>query len=401
MSKSEKEHIVAIDRDWRFSYRGVHIWGGFAVLTFALITLFTNGAGCTPPTMPPPFDPDAAFVYDLAYSPDGRLIASAEGGRFSARNLARVFDVESGSVHREFRANDFEVHRVLWSPDMSRLYSAGGDSALHAWNVDSRRAIFTTVFLGRMSDMALSPDGARIVTAVGGPNVLIWNATDGGEMHRYKAHPRGVTSCAFSPDGQWLATGGWTEGPNDARVRIWNVGTYTMENELVGHEHRITSLSYSADSTVLASASKNGTIRLWDVKLGVALHVLRTGTYVYCIAFSPTAPLLVSGGTDNCLRIWDSKRGRLIKKVPEPTRIMAAAFSPDGKSLAFAGGHGQLVILDMETNEVRRINIQIETGRPTYESPPPEWMVPPAIPLDKKTNAESIPDEEANGEEPK
>src|SRR5262249_31007111 len=105
------------------------------------------------------------------------------------------------------------------------------------------------------------------------------------------------------------------------------------------HDDVIQYLAFSPDGKILASAGYDRLIKLWDLKAGKLLHVLKDHSdSVYGLAFSPDGTLLVSGGADRAGKVWDVASGNRLYRLGESTDwVYAVAWSPDGKHLAAAG----------------------------------------------------------------
>ena len=107
-----------------------------------------------------------------------------------------------------------------------------------------------------------------------------------------------VTSVAFSPDGQTLASGSWEE------IRLWDIATGTLQQTF--HPGYAWSVAFSPDGRTLASGSDYATIRLWNVATGTRQRALtgHTGAF-FSVAFSPDGRTLASGSTDGTVHLWD------------------------------------------------------------------------------------------------
>jgi WD40 repeat protein len=122
---------------------------------------------------------------------------------------------------------------------------------------------------------------------------------------RLQGHTAEVISVAFSPDGATLAS-----ASRDQSVRLWDVKTrQSLGHPLTGHTDWVFSVAFSPDGTTLASASIDATVRLWDVKtrqpLGSPLMGHTEG--VVSVAFSPDGTMLASAGRDQSVRLWDAR----------------------------------------------------------------------------------------------
>jgi COMPASS component SWD3 len=159
-------------------------------------------------------------------------------------------------------------------------------------------------------------------------------------------HSRAVSQVRISPDGCWIAS-----ASADGSVRLWDASTGQHMDTLVGHMAGVSCLAWSPDSQTLASGSDDKAIRLWDRvtgrpkmtakttaiggKKGEAVRpmapLLGHHNYVHCLAFSRKGNILASGSYDEAVFLWDVRAGRLMRSLPAHSDpVTGIDFSPDG-----------------------------------------------------------------------
>jgi tRNA A-37 threonylcarbamoyl transferase component Bud32/putative hemolysin len=171
-------------------------------------------------------------VHSVCFSPDGRRLASAEGGDdFYMKRGVKVWDAQTGQEQLTLQGHTYRFCSVCWSPDGRRLASASRGDIL----------------------------GREIL----GCEVKVWDAQTGQERLTLRGHTAGVTSVCFSPDGRRLAS-----ASQDQTVRVWDAQTGQEQLTLRGHTAGVTSVCFSPDGRRLASASDDRTVKVWDAQTG-------------------------------------------------------------------------------------------------------------------------------------
>jgi WD40 repeat protein len=326
-------------------------------------------------------------VFDLAFSPDGKLLAS--GGRDGTVGL---WDVTRGWEIARFKGHKDLVRSVAFSPDGKLLASAGLDGTVRLWDAAVGRDIarlerhkggaLSVAFSPdgkllassdddtvRLSDatggreiarieantgpllaIAFSPDGKLLASGTGFADgtVRLWDVAGNREIARFEGHKGGVLSVAFSPDGKVVASGG-----SDGSVRLWDATGGREIARLEGHKSSVWEVAFSPDGKLLASASSDSTVRLWEVAGGREIARLEGHkSQVSSVAFSPDGKLLATGSDDGTVRLWDAAGGREIARLEgQKNSVWTVAFSPDGKLLASAGGEGTVWLWDAATGK--------------------------------------------------
>ncbi len=183
----------------------------------------------------------------LALSPDGKYVAfGGKGKSLETGQPVAVAEVSSGKVVANLEGHHPSgVNAVVYSPDGSRLYSAGKDNTVRIWDVEKRKE--TKVIDTPCDRLALSPKGDILATSIYGGPISLWD-TDSGKLLREMADSGGSgwRALAFSADGKHLAAAG-----HDASVGWWEVATGKEALPLIGHHHHVLAVAFSPDGTLL------------------------------------------------------------------------------------------------------------------------------------------------------
>ena len=294
-----------------------------------------------------------ASVSDIAFSPDGRLLATT-----SYDGTTRIWDPISGRQRiilvEEWRPYALLQH-VSFSPDGHSVVTFSGLTAT-LWDVGTGRVLRKLDVLGEYgaSSFATSPDGRMIATATGDDGTMrIWDAGTDRELRVLEGPGSPTLRTAFSPDARYLAT-----ASSDGIARLWDIGTGRLLRSLEverDHPDEVTDVAFSPDGRMLATTSQEGTSRIWDVETGWHLKVMKGQDLFDTIrvAFSPDGSMIATGHGNaiqtrvsfrysGSARIWDVAAGRLQKVLAKRSRdVRAVAISPGGRMIAT--GYGRTI----------------------------------------------------------
>ena len=286
-------------------------------------------------------------VRDVAWSPDGTIIATASGD-----GTARLWDTATASQVSQLTGHTAPVYDVAWSPDGTTIATVGEDGTTRLWNTatGSQTSQFDThTFPARA--VAWSPDGTVIATASDDGTARLWDIATGTvtsqlTTHTALAQESPVFTVAWSPDGTMIATGGGGGGA----ARLWDAATGTQTAQLTGHAGWVSAIAWNPYGTIIATASGDGTARIWDTVTASQIRQLTGHTApVYDVAWSPDGTTIATASQDGTTRLWDTATGTHISELTGHAGWVYVAWSPDGTAIATASEDGTARIWDAAT----------------------------------------------------
>jgi WD40 repeat protein/transcriptional regulator with XRE-family HTH domain len=245
--------------------------------------------------------------------------------------------IVSSPVRMTLRGHEREVYSAAFRPDGKQLATIGADGTSIIWDANTGQERLRLPGTTKPGDLyteqriAYSPDG-KLLAACDSNQLKIYDALSGELVRALSGHEGDVISIAFSPDGEYLATGGV-----DSTVRIWDASNGEVLHVLKGHAVEVGGLAFSPDRRLLLSSSEDAMLIIWDVETGELLRELPDFT-VFKVSFSPDGKR-VAAATFNGLQVWlytpgeplTLENSQAILTIPDGG---AAVFSPDGKWLA-------------------------------------------------------------------
>jgi WD40 repeat protein len=301
-------------------------------------------------------------VASLAYSPTGRLLASAgEDG------TAKLWDVATARCIRTIKVG---AKCVSFSPDGALLLTgsgtklaARGDHAVRFWSVRSGRLVRSLQGArAPVESIDWSPDGRMLAAASADGPVRVWRADTWRQIGMLqeafpdigKGDSVGASEVRFSPNGRTLAVvsvASYSGVPGHmlSKVVLWDWRTRKRERTLPDDPNRWrAAVAFSPTGNTLAVATAGvaleGDVIMWDAASGrqrILAHQLEGG---YGIAFLNRGRWVAAGGDWAQVRLLDAENGKVIAVLPHAATVGAMAAAPDGKALATDNGDGRILV---------------------------------------------------------
>jgi WD40 repeat protein len=179
---------------------------------------------------------------------------------------------------------------------------------------------------------------------------LIRNPLTTNLLKTLRGHKKTVYSIDFSPDGKILAS-----GSRDNTIKLWDVKTGQEIGTLIGHGNSVFSVAINPQGNILASGSKDRTIKLWDLQTNQVIRTWRHKDGVRAVVFSHDGRILASGSYDGTIKLWEVKSGRLLNTInAHKDGVLAIAFMPDDQIIASGGREDMIKLWEVNSGKLEQ-----------------------------------------------
>jgi WD40 repeat protein len=298
----------------------------------------------------------------LTFSTDSQLIAIGCSNR-----MIYVWQTADGAPRCRLNANQNEVTSLAFSPDDSLLVTGSNDRLIKIWDATALHGARPTLYQiatlgghgGTIRSLTFSPDGRTLASASQDGNVKQWNVQS-IVAARYKSGVDTVRAVVFSPEGHLLARVGSGHLDNrqafvsEPTVRIYDAATLQRYLTLRNDDGRgFICAAFSKDGQRIATSGEDRTVRIWDVHTGQQVGALQgVQEQVLALAVSPDGDLMATGGQGARVRLWSMQTGQQVGNLGVfGGPINALAFSPDGRLLVTGDGAGDLRWWDIASRQ--------------------------------------------------
>ncbi|HEY6806113.1 MAG TPA: serine/threonine-protein kinase [Pyrinomonadaceae bacterium] len=296
----------------------------------------------------------------VAFSRDGKSLWSFTSGVVTQWEVLSGKDLSQTTV-----AIDKTVEKLAFSAEAKYLVGAGSlASSFNLFNLTTGQestADGVSEKGSSIESISFNSDGSMLAIGDDAGAIKVWDVANNKELIALEGHSLPSIAVAFSPDGRAVASGGGADSDReDKTVKLWNTSEDGGLTVLTGDSGSTSSVAFSPDGRTLARGSDDGTIELWDVSTHSkqkAFKNTQDSGDVTAIAFSPNGTILASLSSN--LHIWDVSSGQEVNTLSiSDDSGLGISFSSDGQLLA--GGDGPIVkIWNVNTgNDVFSLNGQ-------------------------------------------
>jgi len=265
----------------------------------------------------------AGSIASLSFSQDStKLVSGSYDGEVT------LWDILTGKEIMAFPTNAKTVNTVFISPD-NRVILAGDDTQqIMVWNMSTgENRSFKTAegasITRTVTPYAFSHDGRQALSTDERNSLILWDISSGKELKRFSGNHGEITALAFSPDGSRALAG--TSGGD---LVIFDVASGKDIRTLKGHSGLVRSVVFSNDGAYAFSGSHDNSARLWEVSTSKEVCLLTTENpkQIKAVAMSPDQRLLVTGGMDGTTRVWNRNPSREIVKMVKLIKYLPAFY---------------------------------------------------------------------------
>jgi len=305
-------------------------------------------------------------VTALAFSPDNRLLATA-----TTDGDIYLWRTDDGNLAGVCRGNGRWIWSLAFSPDSRTLASGCADQLIRLWDLaDLHRAETAFSPAARLSRtlvghtnaifaVAFSPDGALLASGSADATIAVWQVADGTLLKTLLGHTATISSLLFIPPMQEedaleegalrLASAG-----RDGSIRLWDLCTATIIQRLEGHTNGVTSIVLHPSRSTLISGSDDHTVRLWDLATGET-HRLLDNAHGAIHAVVCAENIVAAAGDDQTIYVWNIQTGKLLLTLSGHTEaIIALALAGDGYTLASGSFDQSIRLWDLHKGQTFR-----------------------------------------------
>ncbi|NEQ09895.1 MAG: hypothetical protein F6K37_29325, partial [Moorea sp. SIO4E2] len=308
-------------------------------------------------TLPKVFQPTSYTVYGYgaSFSPDGEIIASASRDDYTVR----LWNPKEQIRELTLQGHQGFVNGVDFSPDGQLIATASNDQTVKLWNGDGKRLHTLEGHRDRVYSVSFSPNSQIIASASEDSTVKLWTK-EGKLLRTLAGHTDAINRVSFSPDGEFIAS-----ASDDKTVKLWNQDGTLITT--LPWDRKLSSVSFSPDGKRIVAGAAGGFMVIWsrtDIswKQFESEKVVGHTETVYDVSFHPNRDIIASASADGTVKLWNSN-GILLRTLTEGYEpVESVNFSPDGETLVSINAANRVSIWNSDYSQLNDVNSLLKRG---------------------------------------
>ncbi len=289
------------------------------------------------------FDDYPGQINSIAINSKNHLLAIAHSQEIEILTVD-IKSLEKSRILQKIAHNGIHIQDINFSPDGEIIASATSDNSVRIWQIKKNYHLEDK----SIKSIATNPQkSAKISFAAAGRDGKIYlKRRDNSLLKTLPGHKYPITAVHFSPDGKLLAS-----ASNDKTIKLWNIENYRLINTFKGHQKSVESISFNPNGKLLISGSADKTVKLWNLTGEIIQTFTGPQDTISSVTFSHNGKMIAAGSYDKQIYLWKLD-GTLLNKFTEHKQaISSVQFSTDNKTLASASWDNYIKLWNITNDE--------------------------------------------------
>ncbi len=278
---------------------------------------------------------------EIALSPDGQWILQSK-----IDTIARIISAQTGKVKHVFRGHSQQVIAVAFSPDGTIAATGSGDGKIKLWQTSSGAEIRTiSGHVNVIFDLKFNKTGNQIVSGSWDGTMRVWDVKTGNELLYQELGNNSPYEVDFGPSDLYIA-----QADMGKSLNIVEVDSKENFRSLIGHTGKVADFAWSFNHSLMASASWDGTVKVWDWNTGMlkSKHSHHNGA-VLSVACHPNKMIGFSGGADRTIRVFELETGKEIEQlIGHSNSVSSISISEKSGIIVSCSVDGEIKVWDLD-----------------------------------------------------